>query len=124
MAPTPRILIVENDRPSQKLLRLIASAENYEVETARTVAEAVHAIDRLEPDLVLLDLRLADGESGMDVLAHLKTHPRPPVVLVVSQHTELRLEALGSGAAEFHQKPIDTRVLAMALARRRDGGNA
>lgn len=98
-------------------------AESYEVETAHTAATAILALDQFKRDVVLLDLRLAEG-SGMDVLAEIKTRERPPVVLLVSQHEESAWRALEAGAAEFHRKPIDTRALAKALARERDGGDA
>ena len=80
---------------------------------AETVAEAISAIGKLQPDVVILDIRMPDG-SGIDVLESIKQDEPAPVVVVLTNYPypAYRQKCLQAGAdffldksAEFDQIP-------------------
>ncbi|MGB5346475.1 MAG: response regulator transcription factor [Woeseia sp.] len=72
---------------------------------SRCCASTLAAVERDQPDVVLLDLRLPDG-SGLDILRKLQTLPRPPHVLVLTiwNAPEIRQLCIEAGAAGFFEK--------------------
>ena len=66
-----RVLIVDDEPDILFMIKVILRSEGYEVVAASGVAEARAQLSEDNPDLVLLDLRLADGE-GWDVLRDLR----------------------------------------------------
>ncbi len=80
------ILLVEDDDPTARLLRLLLERVGMTVWRAKTVAEAMEAIE-LRPALIMLDLRLPDG-SGVDVLKTVRARRLPCKVAVVSAASE------------------------------------
>jgi two-component system response regulator DevR len=67
--------------------------------------DAITRIRRLEPDLVVLDLQLAEG-SGIDVLRKLSSHDEPPTFIVLTNHSDsgFRKLSLRAGAHYFFDK--------------------
>jgi two-component system response regulator DevR len=67
--------------------------------------DAVAQIRRMKPDLVVLDLQLAEG-SGIDVLRHLSSAPEPPTFIVLTNHSDagFRKLSLRAGAHHFFDK--------------------
>jgi two-component system response regulator RegX3 len=86
-AVATRILIVEDEasiaEPFAKLLR----REGFETTVARTAADALDAARSTEPDLVLLDLALPDGD-GRDVCRVLRAERDVAVIMVTARGTE------------------------------------
>jgi DNA-binding LytR/AlgR family response regulator len=72
---------------------------------------AVGVVDRLKPDLLLLDIDLP-RLSGLEVLARI-THR--PLVVVTSAHSELRATVRSSEAIAFLDKPIELEPLRRAI---------
>ena len=102
-----RILVVEDERINQELLRLILE-ETYDLVMAGTGAEALAEVrehyDILS--LILLDLNLPDMH-GLDVLRQLKAdgrYSRLPVI-VMTADKEAEVESLSLGAIDFIPKP-------------------
>ena len=75
---------------------------------AGTVAEAINAIEKLQPDVVILDIRLPDG-SGIDVLQTIKQDEPAPVVIVLTNYTypAYRQKCLRAGADFFLDKSTE-----------------
>jgi DNA-binding NarL/FixJ family response regulator len=67
--------------------------------------DAIMQIRRIKPDLVVLDLQLADG-SGIDVLRGLSPDPEPPALIVLTNHADARFRELSlqAGALRFFDK--------------------
>ncbi|MEU0497669.1 response regulator [Mycobacterium sp. NPDC006124] len=100
------MLVVDDDPQILRALRINLSVRGYEVFTAATGAEALHAAADQRPDVVILDLGLPDM-SGVDVLAGLRGWMTAPVV-VLSARTDpgQKVEALDAGADDYVTKPF------------------
>jgi DNA-binding response OmpR family regulator len=101
-----RILLVEDEasiaEPFAKLLR----REGFEATVAATAAEALEAARVGDPDLVLLDLALPDGD-GRDVCRALRASSDVPVIMVTARGTETdRVVGLELGADDYVVKPF------------------
>lgn len=102
------VLVVEDNRDLALGLRVNLSDEGYAVETASTAREALAAVRRSKPDLILLDLGLPDGD-GVDFLRRLRADGEDALVLVLTasvQH-DRKLQALRDGADDYVTKPFD-----------------
>jgi DNA-binding NarL/FixJ family response regulator len=79
-----RILVVDDHPGFRSFARALLVAEGFDVVgEAEDAASAVEAAARLQPELVLLDVRLPDGD-GFDVAERLLSQPDPPVVVLCS----------------------------------------
>jgi DNA-binding NarL/FixJ family response regulator len=79
-----RILVVDDHAAFRSFARALLGAEGFDVVgEAVDAASAVEATVRLKPELVLLDVRLPDGD-GFDVAELLLSQPKPPVVVLCS----------------------------------------
>ena len=77
-----RLLVVEDEPLAANLLRNALDGRSFDVETARSVADARAALDRFDPDVVLADINLGAGPTGID-LAHIVSRERPGVGIVI-----------------------------------------
>lgn len=102
-----RILVVEDDPATRRLLNRALEADCHDVEEAATGAQAVAATRSGAFDLIVLDLVLPDM-SGIHVLEQLLAERPDSRVIVVSgvQLGEARDDALRSGALDFLSKPF------------------
>jgi DNA-binding NarL/FixJ family response regulator len=81
-----RLLIVEDEPLMASLLKDSLSAANFDVQVASDVASGRKAIDRFDPDILLLDISLGDGPSGIH-LAHAVHETRPDIaILILTKH--------------------------------------
>jgi two-component system, OmpR family, lantibiotic biosynthesis response regulator NisR/SpaR len=92
-----RILVVEDDRVTYSALTILLRHYHYDVTLARTLAEGKRELERQDPDLVILDLMLPDG-NGLEVLEQIRETGRKTRVAVVTgsdmPETEKRLRRL------------------------------
>jgi two-component system LytT family response regulator len=111
-----RVLIVDDEHLArQAMRRLLAAHPEVEiVGEAETLAEAMEAIGRTEPQLVFLDIELGGGGDGFDLLAALE---RPPIVVFVTAYGEHAVEAFAVNAVDYLLKPVEPERLAESLAR-------
>src|ERR1700726_2813801 len=87
-----KVLIVEDDLMLADFAEEILVEQGYEVSgIARTVAEAVALARHSRPDLVILDLRLADGGLGTEVAAQLLPLGRPGILYVTGNMSQVPL---------------------------------
>lgn len=103
----PTVLIVDDQPTFLELARLILAKGNLfrVVGTAHDGASCLQTAEELNPDIVLLDIELPDG-NGVELCGKLvKRHPKTAVV-IMSAHTEdvYRDEAIRLGAREFIRK--------------------
>jgi DNA-binding response OmpR family regulator len=87
-----KVLIVEDDLMLADFTEEIIVGQGYEVSgIARTVTDAVALARRCRPDLIMLDLRLADGGLGTEVAAQLPAVGRPGILYVTGNMSQLAL---------------------------------
>jgi DNA-binding NtrC family response regulator len=112
------LLLVDDDRLLLDSMADWLRQQGYEVATAAGRATAVSELSKRPFDLVLADVRLADGD-GFEVLAHCKRHyPHTTVVLITGYATvETGIEALRAGAFDLLTKPLIDDELSMAIDR-------
>jgi len=116
-----RVLIVEPDELSQKLLRVLFGSEAYEhLGIASTAGEALQFIEASPPDLIVLELSLPDVD-GLELARRLKrdalTSRIPILATSVRPRRGLRQEALTAGCDEYFVKPIDSNALLECASR-------
>jgi DNA-binding response OmpR family regulator len=102
------ILLVDDDAGVSSLVADILQEEGYRVETVSTGAEAETAIERLQPDLVILDIMLPDADGLMLCNRLLQQWPAPIIMLSGSRRESDRILSLRLGADDFISKPFDT----------------
>jgi len=115
----PRILIVEDERAIQLALSGLLRREGYEVACAGSGAEALGQLGEASFDLVLTDLALGDGPSGMDVLRSAKEHrPEAPVIMITAHGSEqIAVEAMKAGAEDYVPKPFNNDEIRVVVRR-------
>ena len=113
-----RVLIVDDEPPARERLRsMVAEAGEYEVAgEAGHGEQAIDLVDKLTPDIVLLDVRMP-GIDGLEVARHLATLPEPPAVIFTTAFDEYALQAFDSEAVAYLLKPIRAEKLRAALAK-------
>ncbi|HZZ83216.1 MAG TPA: sigma-54 dependent transcriptional regulator [Anaeromyxobacteraceae bacterium] len=112
----PSVLIIDDETSLVSSLSFALRADGYQAEGAGTGAEGLAAVERLRPDVVLLDLRLPDG-SGLDWLERLRAaHAETPVIMI-SAHGETRsaVRAVKLGAFDYLTKPFELDDLFVTL---------
>lgn len=112
------LLLVDDDRHVLDSMADWLRKQEFDVVEASCRADAERLVDELAFDLVLSDIRLADGD-GFDLLAHCRErHPHVPVILITGYGTvETGIEALRAGAFDLLTKPLIDEELLMSINR-------
>jgi len=113
-----RVLIVDDEPPARERLRsMLAETGDFEVAgEAGHGEQAIDLVDKLTPDIVLLDVRMP-GIDGLEVARHLAALPEPPAVIFTTAFDEYALQAFDSEAVAYLLKPIRAEKLRAALAK-------
>ena len=106
-----RILIVEDEAPIREGLVDHLGREGFRVTAAATLAEGLQRLE-INPDLIVLDRRLPDGE-GLDLLRALRERGlrTPVIVLSARGQPDDRVQGLEDGADDYVTKPFHLREL-------------
>lgn len=114
---TLRFLAVEDDKLQARALRQLVQDLGYEMAgIADSADEAVAMFDDLEPDLVLLDIRLRGDADGVDLALRLNQRRAVPLIFLTSSHDRSTFErAKAAGPFAFLTKPYDEDALARAI---------
>jgi two-component system NtrC family response regulator len=117
----PGLLIVEDDLGLQKQLKWCF--DEYQVWVAATRAEALAQLRRFEPAVVLQDLGLPPDPAGVSeglrtLQEILQAAPQVKVIVVTGNGDQSNaVKAVGLGAADFYQKPVEPQILRLIVAR-------
>jgi CheY-like chemotaxis protein len=115
-----KILLVEDNNEVRELLALFMKRLGYKVVEAATGLEAIDRASTVQPDLIMMDLRLP-AMNGAETTARLKANPStrdiPLLVITASGAGMVTQSALAAGAAEILHKPIDVTTLSNVLRR-------
>jgi two-component system response regulator RegX3 len=106
-----RILFVEDEATIYEPFSRALQRNGFEPVVARTATEALESAERVDPDLVLLDLNLPDGD-GSDVCRTLRRSSDVPIVMLTARGTEMdKVLGLELGADDYVVKPFSSREL-------------
>jgi two-component system cell cycle response regulator len=115
---TARVLVVDDILPNVKVLEAKLAAEYYDVTTALSGKEALEAMAKAPPDIVLLDVMMP-GMDGFEVCRKIRATPEishvPVVMVTVLSDPEDRVRGLEAGADDFLTKPVNNTVLIARL---------
>jgi DNA-binding response OmpR family regulator len=121
------ILFVEDEDAISEPFSKALQREGFDPVVARTAADALDLAERVEPDLVLLDLTLPDGD-GRDVCRALRQRSDVPIVMLTARGSEMdRVVGLEMGADDYVVKPFSgaeviSRIRAVLRRSRPDAG--
>lgn len=111
----PKALVIDDEKPVRRLLRLTLENEGYAVCEAENGHQGLLEAAGCRPDVVVLDLGLPDLD-GFEVLKRLREWSRVPVlILSIQQETGDKVRALDLGADDYLVKPFHTAELAARL---------
>ena len=112
-----RILIVEDEAITVAALKRELGSLGYDIAgTASTATEAFRATDATKPDLILMDIHLAGGISGIVAAVVIRGHFRAPVVFLTAHADEQTMEtAVRTGAFGYLLKPFTGPGLKVAI---------
>jgi DNA-binding LytR/AlgR family response regulator len=115
-----RVLTVDDETLALRRLKLLLQAISYveHVGEASSCAEALAAIASNAPDVVLLDIKMRDGD-GFDVVEALSQRPNPPAIIFVTAFDHYAVRAFESAVVDYLLKPVERERLARALRRAR-----
>jgi DNA-binding NtrC family response regulator len=108
-----RILIADDQADVLEALRLLLKAEGYQIETVKSPAAVIKAIETRDFSLVLMDLNYerdtTSGQEGLDLLKKIQTVDAslPVVVMTAWASVDVAVEAMRRGARDFVTKPWD-----------------
>jgi two-component system phosphate regulon response regulator PhoB len=112
------ILVVEDEEDIRELLKYNLEKEGYQIFGAATGEEALQAVRRRRPDLILLDLMLP-GIDGLEVCRRIKGDPQArdlPIIMLTAKGEETDIvTGLELGADDYVTKPFSPRVLVARL---------
>jgi DNA-binding NarL/FixJ family response regulator len=100
-------LVDDSTMVLKKLVAMISGIEGIEIAgQAMTARDAIQSIVALKPDVVILDIRLNGGGSGMDVLKEIKKEIPPPIVIMLTNYPypQYREKCQALGADYFFDK--------------------
>jgi len=113
-----RVLVVDDLPANIRLARVLLEREGYQVVSAANGVEAIDAVTRHRPDLVLMDVRMPELD-GFEACRFLKTQPSTrliPVVLLTAMNDEQdRIRGIEAGADDFVTKPVNVHELRARL---------
>ena len=111
-----KILIVDDEKPARdRLAQILADEEGFEVVgEAGNGDEALQRTAELDPDIVLLDIRMP-GLGGIETAHHLNELPRPPAVVFTTAYDEYAIDAFEARAIGYVLKPVRRSRLVSAL---------
>jgi two-component system cell cycle response regulator len=111
---TARVLVVDDVLANVRLLEAKLSAEYFDVITAMNGVDALESVQRVRPDIVLLDVMMP-GIDGIEVCRRIKSNPQTqhiPVIMVTAlDQPEDRVKGLEAGADDFLTKPVNDLAL-------------
>lgn len=112
------VLIVDDEKHTREGLQQ-ALEESYDVSLASNADEAFNLMDAQEFDVILTDLRMPGGKSGLKVIDKALTMPNKPAVIMMTAYGNIdsAVEAMKRGAVDFLTKPVNIERLEILVQR-------
>ncbi len=116
--PAPKVLLVDDEDSLRRVMKELLERDGYVVAEARDGVQALDQIDRVGPDIIVLDLNLP-GLDGYGVLSHIRSRPAtaaiPVIVLTAKGDEDNEVRVFELGADDFLTKPFRARALSARL---------
>jgi type II secretory ATPase GspE/PulE/Tfp pilus assembly ATPase PilB-like protein len=116
--PACKVLLVDDEDSLRKVMKDLLERDGYVVTEARDGVQALDQVDRVGPDIIVLDLNLP-GLDGYGVLSHLRSRPAtasiPVIVLTAKGDEDNEVRVFELGADDFLTKPFRARALSARL---------
>jgi type II secretory ATPase GspE/PulE/Tfp pilus assembly ATPase PilB-like protein/CheY-like chemotaxis protein len=116
--PAWKVLLVDDEDSLRKVMKDLLERDGYIVTEARDGVQALDQVDRVGPDIIVLDLNLP-GLDGYGVLSHLRSRPAtagiPVIVLTAKGDEDNEVRVFELGADDFLTKPFRARALSARL---------
>jgi two-component system KDP operon response regulator KdpE len=110
-----RVLVIDDEEPILRALRINLTARKYEVTTAADGASGLAAMARDRPDVLILDLGLPDMD-GTDVIRGVRGWTSTPIIVLSAWGQEVqKVAALDAGADDYVTKPFGMNELLARL---------
>jgi len=104
--PLPIVLFVEDEPQMRRFLKAALESHDYRPVEATTAREGLAQASGRNPDVILLDLGLPDGD-GIDVARQIRQWSRVPIIVLSARGREQdKIEALDAGADDYLTKPF------------------
>lgn len=103
----PKVMIVDDDRTTVKLLQTLLELDGFEVSIAGRGGEVMDLANQVQPDIFLMDYHLTDID-GVEILRELRasdTFANTPIVM--TSGLDVKEEVIEAGANEFLVKPFE-----------------
>jgi two-component system KDP operon response regulator KdpE len=101
-----RVLVIDDERATGESLNAALSARGFDVRLATDGASGLEAASTIEPDVVLVELRLPDMD-GVEVCRQLRRWTANPIIVLSVEDEDVRkVEALDAGADDYVTKPF------------------
>jgi DNA-binding NtrC family response regulator len=126
----PHVLVADDQPDVLEALRLLLKGEGFRIETVRSPAAVLAAVEQRDFDLALLDLNYArdttSGKEGLDLVERLASLDAtlPVVVMTAWGSIEGAVEAMRRGARDYIEKPWDNARLVTTLRTQLELGRA
>ena len=116
-----KILVIDDEKPTLSMFRLLLEAYGYLVLTAENGTEGLEIFRKEKPAIVITDIKMP-GINGLTVLQRIKDIDPKAGVIVITGHgdTDLTQRALEGNAVAFLHKPIKKEALDAALQKARE----
>ena len=116
--PARKVLLVDDEDSLRKVVKDLLERDGYIVAEARDGVQALDQVDRIGPDIIVLDLNMP-GLDGYGVLSHLRSRPAtadiPVIVLTAKSDEDNEVRVFEMGADDFLTKPFRARALSARL---------
>ncbi len=116
--PARKVLLVDDEDSLRKVVKDLLERDGYIVSEARDGVQALDQVDRVGPDIIVLDLNMP-GLDGYGVLSHLRSRPAtadiPVIVLTAKGDEDNEVRVFELGADDFLTKPFRARALSARL---------
>jgi two-component system KDP operon response regulator KdpE len=106
-----RVLVVEDDREIRTLIKASLTVEGFDLHTAVSLSEAIALFANAQPDVILLDLGLPDGD-GITLVKEVRKQHSTPILVISARHQEAqKIQLLDAGADDYITKPFSVAEL-------------
>lgn len=103
---TPKILLIEDEPPIRRFLRISLESHDFQVIESETAAQGQQKAATELPDIVILDLGLPD-QDGLEVIRRLREWSKVPIIVLSARGRESdKVAALDAGADDYLTKPF------------------